>query len=64
MSALATCEDLHQRLEEGDRRIAEAQRAGHDVAEWEVFWIRLLREYERAWRELPGQLREAVSDGV
>lgn len=39
-------ESLAQRLEDGYRRIEQAIAAGDDVAEWERFWIRLLREYE------------------
>lgn len=37
---------LERRLEDGYRRIDEAVADGQDVAEWERFWIRLLREYE------------------
>ncbi|HEY8447040.1 MAG TPA: hypothetical protein VIL01_08010 [Thermomicrobiales bacterium] len=37
---------LERRLEDGYRRIEQALAAGEDVAEWEQFWIRLLREYE------------------
>lgn len=37
---------LERRLEDGYRRIDEAVAAGEDVAEWERFWIKLLREYE------------------
>lgn len=39
-------ESLARRLEDGYRRIDQAIAAGEDVAEWERFWIRLLREYE------------------
>ena len=37
---------LEGRLEDGYRRIDQALRDGADVAAWESFWIRLLREYE------------------
>ncbi len=42
---------LERRLEDGYRRIDEAVLAGADVAEWESFWFRLLREYEDVCRE-------------
>jgi hypothetical protein len=45
-------DELRRRLEEGDRRIAEAQRAGRDVSAWEDVWIALLRRYEQACRAL------------
>ncbi len=54
--SLTRRETLHARLEDGDRRITDAQRAGQDVTQWEAFWIRLLREYEVACRE-----RDAIS---
>lgn len=44
-------ESLERRLDEGYRRIDEAELAGGDVSEWESFWIRLLREYEDVCRE-------------
>ena len=37
---------LAGRLEDGYQRIDQAALAGHDVAAWETFWIKLLREYE------------------
>jgi hypothetical protein len=43
---------LERRLEDGYERIEEAALAGADVAEWETFWLRLLREYEGLCREL------------
>lgn len=39
-------ETLNRRLEDGYRRIEEAQAQGRDVKHWEEFWIQLLREYE------------------
>ncbi|MER3437097.1 MAG: hypothetical protein C4346_05570 [Chloroflexota bacterium] len=39
-------ESLARRLEDGYHRIDQAIAAGEDVAEWERFWIGLLREYE------------------
>ena len=43
---------LEQRLDDGYRRIDQASLAGSDVTEWELFWIRLLGEYEDVCREL------------
>ena len=43
---------LEQRLDDGYRRIDQAALAGSDVTEWELFWIRLLGEYEDVCREL------------
>lgn len=40
------------RLDDGYRRIEEAELAGSDVAEWEAFWFKLLHEYEDICREL------------
>lgn len=40
------------RLDDGYRRIEEAELAGADVAEWEAFWFKLLHEYEDICREL------------
>ena len=40
------------RLDDGYRRIEEAELAGADVAEWEGFWFKLLHEYEDICREL------------
>jgi len=42
---------LEQRLEDGFQRIDQAFLAGSDVTEWELFWIRLLGEYEDVCRE-------------
>lgn len=53
IDAAASCrEALEKRLEDGYLRIDEASLAGKDIAEWETFWIRLLREYEGICREL------------
>lgn len=43
---------LRGRLDDGFRRIEEAELAGADVAEWEAFWFKLLHEYEDVCREL------------
>lgn len=43
---------LVQRLEDGYRRIDEAQRLGADTTAWEEFWLKLLREYELLCDEL------------
>ena len=40
------------RLDDGYRRIEEAELAGADVSEWETFWFKLLHEYEDICREL------------
>jgi hypothetical protein len=45
-------ESLDQRLDDGYRRIGEAELAGQDVAAWEEFWLGLLREYESICEEL------------
>ena len=37
---------LRRRLEDGYIRIETALEAGQDVAEWEAFWLDLLRQYE------------------
>ncbi len=37
---------LERRLEDGYRRIEEAQVRGVDVRAWEDFWLQLLHEYE------------------
>lgn len=39
-------ETLERRLDDGYKRIADAQAQGRDVQAWEEFWIQLLREYE------------------
>jgi len=39
-------DSLVRRLEDGDRKIAEARQSGSDVSRLEQHWIRLLREYE------------------
>ena len=43
---------LRGRLDDGYKRIEEAELAGADVAEWEAFWFKLLHEYEDVCREL------------
>jgi hypothetical protein len=43
---------LTQRLEDGYRRIDEAQRNGADTSVWEEFWLKLLHEYEMLCDEL------------
>lgn len=43
---------LVRRLDDGFVRIEQAALTGSDVAEWESFWVRLLREYEGVCREL------------
>ncbi len=43
---------LRGRLDDGYRRIEEAELAGADVVEWEAFWFKLLHEYEDVCREL------------
>ena len=43
---------LAERLEDGYRRIDEAQRIGTDITAWEEFWLKLLREYELLCDEL------------
>lgn len=45
-------DSLERRLTDGYSRIDEALLAGSDVAQWESFWIKLLREYEDVCREL------------
>lgn len=39
-------QSLERRLDDGYGRIDQALRDGADIAAWEDFWIRLLREYE------------------
>lgn len=43
---------LAHRLDDGYRRIDEAQRAGVDTSAWEEFWLKLLHEYELLCDEL------------
>lgn len=49
---VAHCASLERRLQDGYQRIDEAEIGGADVSEWEMFWIRLLREYEEVCREV------------
>lgn len=51
-ATLVRREALERRLDDGYQRIDEAALAGKDIAEWETFWIRLLREYEGICRDL------------
>ena len=60
VSLRAECDRLSRRLEDGDRRIAKAERAGQDVAAWESFWIELLQEYEGVYRMLVASLHEQM----
>ena len=46
------CAGLERRLEDGYQRIEAAALGGTDIAEWEAFWLRLLREYEGICRDL------------
>lgn len=39
---------LAKRLDDGWKRIEDAQRRGQDVMDWNDFWIDLLRQYEEA----------------
>ena len=39
-------DDLVRRLEDGDRKIADARQRGSDITRLETHWIRLLRDYE------------------
>ncbi|MCA9881264.1 MAG: hypothetical protein KC442_25870 [Thermomicrobiales bacterium] len=43
---------LRGRLDDGYKRIEEAELAGADIAEWEAFWFKLLHEYEDVCRAL------------
>lgn len=43
---------LAERLEDGYRRIDEAERRGADITAWEEFWLKLLHEYEVLCDEL------------
>ncbi len=45
-------EALSLRLEDGLRRIDEAELAGRDIAAWERFWFELLHEYEAVCDDL------------
>ena len=48
----ARCRTLEDRLDDGYHRIDQAVLSGADVSQWELFWLRLLSEYEDVWREL------------
>lgn len=52
LSDAQTVTSLAQRLDDGYRRIDEAQLAGVDTSAWEEFWLKLLREYESLCDEL------------
>lgn len=43
---------LELRLEDGYRRIGDAELLGRDVRTWEEFWLSLLGEYEAVCDEL------------
>ena len=43
---------LYRRLEDGYRKVEQGLVEGRDVADWETFWIELLREYERVCDDL------------
>jgi hypothetical protein len=49
---IARRNELLQRLNDGDVRIAAARRDGIDTTRWETHWIQLLREYEQVCRDL------------
>lgn len=46
------CNSLAGRLEDGWRRIDEAQKLGADIRKWEDFWFQLLDDYTAACDEL------------
>jgi hypothetical protein len=55
--ALETRRDaLYRRLEGGYQKVERGLAEGRDVAEWEDFWIALLREYERVCDDLERDL--------
>lgn len=43
---------LVSRLENGSQQIEQLRDAGEDVGQWETFWVRLLRHYEKVCDEL------------
>lgn len=43
---------LAARLEDGWSRLAQAEEVGTNTSEWEVFWTKLLQEYEAVCRKL------------
>ncbi len=43
---------LYRRLEDGYRKVEQGLTEGRDVADWEEFWLELLREYERVCDDL------------
>ena len=47
---------LEARLDDGERRIAEAKEAGVDTTDWEAFWTGLLASYEDVYRRLTGEM--------
>ena len=49
---IARRNELLQRLNDGDERISLAKRNGADTAQWENYWISLLRDYELVCTEL------------
>lgn len=46
---------LHQRLENGYRKIEQGLAEGRDMATWEDLWLALLYEYERVCDDLAGE---------
>jgi len=54
-------ETLSRRLEDGYLRIDSAANEGRDVADWESFWIGLLREYEQICDSLSDAGDEAIA---
>lgn len=46
--------ELQHRLNDGWRKIEEAQARREDVGAWEDFWIDLLHQYEAEWDRLEG----------
>lgn len=43
---------LDKRLEDGFRKIEDAEASGKNVYAWENFWLQLLREYESVCDDL------------
>lgn len=39
-------DEYSKRLDDGMAKIEEAKKQGKDTAQWESFWIDLLRQYE------------------
>ena len=45
---------LERRLHDGWQRIADAQRAGQDIAPWEALWLELLSQYTATFERVEG----------